>query len=172
MERIWPNLIKVVPSSSRANRKCTGLAFASAREVVAAVASSLFLKNLPDLVILGVKAYDIDEVLTQLAPVLTHRTVILTLQNGIDTEDRIIAKLERDCVVGGVAFIYSKIAEPGVIDHYKKGVIAIGEFMGHESERLLAIHGSSVRPGFPVSFRRTSGARNGRRCAGTVCLIP
>ena len=45
----------------------------------------------PDLVILGVKAYDIDDVLTQLAPVLTHRTVILTFQNGIDTEDRIIS---------------------------------------------------------------------------------
>ena len=39
--------------------------------------------------------------------------MILTLQNGIDTEDRIIARVHRDCVVGGVAFIYSKIVEPG-----------------------------------------------------------
>ena len=108
----------------------------------------------PDLVILGVKAYDIDEVLTQLAPVLTHRTVILTLQNGIDTEDRIIAKLERDCVVGGVAFIYSKIAEPGVIDHYKKGAIAIGEFMGHESERLLAIQRIFSAAGIPCQLSK------------------
>ncbi len=93
----------------------------------------------PDLVILGVKAYDLDEVMTQLTPVLTPQTVILTLQNGIDTEDRLIARLQRDCVVGGVAFIYSKIIEPGVIEHYKRGAVAIGELMGHQSERLLKI---------------------------------
>jgi 2-dehydropantoate 2-reductase len=93
----------------------------------------------PDLIILGVKAYDLDEVMAQIEPVLTEKTVILTLQNGVDTEDRLIARLKRDCVVGGVAYIYSKIAEPGVIDHYKKGVVAIGELMGYESERLLQI---------------------------------
>lgn len=93
----------------------------------------------PDLIVLGVKAYDLDHVMDQLEPVLTNNTVILTLQNGIDTEDRILARLNRDCVVGGVAYIYSKIAEPGVIDHYKKGAVAIGELMGMESERLLKI---------------------------------
>jgi 2-dehydropantoate 2-reductase len=93
----------------------------------------------PDLIVLGVKAYDLDEVMDQIEPILTEKTVILTLQNGIDTEDRLIARIQRDCVVGGVAYIYSKIAEPGVIDHYKKGAVAIGELMGHESERLLAI---------------------------------
>ena len=93
----------------------------------------------PDLIILAVKAYDLDEVMAQLEPVLTERTVILTLQNGIDTEDRIIARVQRDCVVGGVAFIYSKIVAPGVIEHYKRGGVAIGELMGHKSERLAHI---------------------------------
>src|SRR6266699_1575561 len=50
-------------------------------------------------------------------PDLTDRTVILTLQNGVDTEDRILARFQRDCVVGGIAYIYTKIAAPGVIDH-------------------------------------------------------
>jgi len=90
----------------------------------------------PDLVILAVKTYDLDEVLDQLEPVLTDKTIILTLQNGVDTEDRIHARLHRDCVVGGVAFIYSKIIEPGVIEHYKRGSVAIGEMMGYKSERL------------------------------------
>ena len=90
----------------------------------------------PDLVILAVKAYDLDEAMDQLEPVLTEKTIILTLQNGVDTEDRILARLHRDCVVGGVAFIYSRIVEPGVIEHYKHGSVAIGEMMGHKSERL------------------------------------
>ena len=38
-----------------------------------------------------------------------------------------------------MAFIYSKIVEPGVIEHYKRGGVAIGELMGHKSERLLQI---------------------------------
>ncbi len=90
----------------------------------------------PDLVILAVKAYDLDEVMDQIEPVLTDKTVILTLQNGVDIEDRILARVQRDSVVGGVAFIYSKIVEPGVIEHYKRGTVAIGELMGHKSERV------------------------------------
>ena len=106
----------------------------------------------PDLIILSVKAYDLDEVMAQLAPVLTDQTVILTLQNGVDTEDRLIARLKRDCVVGGVAFIYSKIAAPGVIDHYKKGAVAIGELMGHKSPRLLAIAEIFKQAGIPCQL--------------------
>src|SRR5690242_19344201 len=108
----------------------------------------------PDLIILAVKAYDLDEVMAQIEPVLTDRTVILTLQNGIDTEDRIIARLKRDCVVGGVAFIYSKIVSPGVIDHYKKGNVAIGELMGHESERLLQIRDLFTSAGIPCQLSK------------------
>ncbi len=103
----------------------------------------------PDLIILSNKAYDLPEVLDRIEPVLTDRTVMLTLQNGVDIEDRIIARTERDCVVGGVAFIYSKIAEPGVIDHYQRGAVTIGELMGHESERVRQIHALFTQAGVP-----------------------
>jgi len=108
----------------------------------------------PDLIVLGVKAYDLDEVMDQIEPILTEKTVILTLQNGIDTEDRLIARIQRDCVVGGVVYIYSKIAEPGVIDHYKKGAVAIGELMGYESERLLAIRDLFASAGIPCHLSK------------------
>ncbi len=108
----------------------------------------------PDLIVLGVKVYDLDEVMDQIEPILTDKTVLLTLQNGIDTEDRLIARIQRDCVVGGVAYIYSKITEPGVIDHYKKGAVAIGELMGHESERLLAIHDLFASAGIPCHLSK------------------
>jgi 2-dehydropantoate 2-reductase len=108
----------------------------------------------PDLIILGIKAYDLDQVMDQLEPVLTNDTIILTLQNGIDTEDRILARLHRDCVVGGVAYIYSKIAAPGVIDHYKKGAVAIGELMGYESRRLLAIRDLFTSAGIPCHLSK------------------
>ena len=108
----------------------------------------------PDLIVLGVKVYDLDEVIDQIEPILTEKTVLLTLQNGIDTEDRLIARIQRDCVIGGVAYIYSKIAEPGVIDHYKKGAVAIGELMGYESERLLAIRDLFASAGIPCHLSK------------------
>ena len=126
----------------------------------------------PDLIILAVKAYDLDEVLAQIERVLTDRTVILTLQNGIDTEDRIIARFKRDCVVGGVAFIYSKIVSPGVIDHYKKGTVAIGELMGHESERVLQIRELFTKPAFLASSPKTYDGASGKRCAGIASSTP
>ncbi len=93
----------------------------------------------PDLIILANKVYDLPEVLDQITPVVQPKTVILTLQNGVDIEDRVLARVQRDCVVGGVAFIYSRIVEPGVIDHFKRGMVTIGELMGNTSNRLEAI---------------------------------
>ncbi len=93
----------------------------------------------PDLIVLAVKAYDLEEALALIEPVVTDRTVLLTLQNGVDAEDRVIARFKRDCVVGGVAFIYSKIVQPGVIEHYKRGTLAIGELLGHQSGRVRQI---------------------------------
>lgn len=106
----------------------------------------------PDLVILSVKAYDLDPTLDQLEPVLTDQTVLLTLQNGVDIEDRLLARFQRDCVVGGVAYIYSKIVEPGVIDHYKRGAVAIGEMMAHKSPRVLAIADLFKQAGLPCQL--------------------
>jgi 2-dehydropantoate 2-reductase len=106
----------------------------------------------PDLIILSMKAYDLDEVMDQIEPVISDQTVLLTLQNGVDLEDRILARLKRDCVVGGVAFIYSKIVEPGVIEHYKRGAVAIGELSGQKSPRVLEIAELFAQAGLPCQI--------------------
>jgi len=82
----------------------------------------------PDLIILSVKRYDLDEVIAQLQPILGPQTTLLTLQNGVDTEARIRELAPGIRVISGVAYIYSRVAEPGVIEHYKKGAVAIGSF--------------------------------------------
>ncbi len=150
-----PNVSFLLRPKTLAAVKQNGLTIRSAKgsfTVHPAAASDPRDLPKPDLIILSVKAYDLDEVLTQIEPVLTDHTVILTLQNGVDTEDRILARFQRDCVVGGVAFIYSKIAAPGVIDHYKKGAVAIGEMMGHQSPRLLAIVDLFKQAGIPCQL--------------------
>jgi 2-dehydropantoate 2-reductase len=91
-----------------------------------------------DLVCLGIKRYDLDATVEQLRPVLNARTTILTLQNGVDTETRLRELVPDVSIVGGVAYIYSKIAEPGVIEHYKKGTLAIGHCTGPSPSVSLA----------------------------------
>ena len=90
----------------------------------------------PDLIILGVKAYDLDEVCGQIEPLVRDDTTILTLQNGVTSEDELIQRFGRERVLGGVAFIYSKILEPGIIEHFKRGTLTVGEIMGNETQRL------------------------------------
>ena len=106
----------------------------------------------PDLIILAIKAYDLDAVLDQLAPVITEETVLLTLQNGIDIEDRIAARVKRDSIVGGVAYIYSKIVEPGVIEHYKRGSIAMGELSGQKTPRVVQLADLFQPAGIPCQI--------------------
>ncbi len=103
----------------------------------------------PDLIILGVKAYDLPEVMDQIEPILMPDTTILSLQNGVTIEDTLKMRLGRERIVGGVAFIYSKISEPGVIDHYKKGMVTIGELMGFETPRLLEVQALFKEAGIP-----------------------
>lgn len=157
LAKVNPNVSFLLRPRTLAAVKARGLTIRSARgtfTIHPPAANDPRELSVPDLIVLSVKAYDLDEVMAQLEPVITEKTVLLTLQNGVDTEDRLIARLKRDCVVGGVAFIYSKIAEPGVIEHYKKGAVAIGELMGHESERLLQIRDLFTAAGIPCQLSK------------------
>lgn len=109
----------------------------------------------PDVIMLGVKCYDLDEVIQQIRPVLTNDTVILTFQNGIDTEERLMAAFEGDRVVAGVIYIYTKIAKPGVIDHFARGQVTIGELSGDtDTPRINALRNLFAQTPIPCKVSR------------------
>lgn len=68
-----------------------------------------------DVILFCVKAYDTQNAALSLAPMLTSNTIVISLQNGIDNEERILQLIPRGEVLGGVAQIYSTITAPGVI---------------------------------------------------------
>jgi 2-dehydropantoate 2-reductase len=76
-----------------------------------------------DLVLFCVKTYDTESAAAQLEPVVDDKTVIISLQNGIDNEEKIqrVLKMEHGAagdkgnVYGGVANISSRIVAPGEI---------------------------------------------------------
>ncbi len=72
----------------------------------------------PDLVILAVKSWQIDDIAKQLKTVITSDTMVLPLQNGADNADRLREVLPHKNVLAGLCKIVSKIESPGVINHF------------------------------------------------------
>ncbi len=107
-----------------------------------------------DLIIIAVKRYDTDKVLDAIQTVITRDTIILTIQNGIDGEDDILRRIPDASVLGGVAFLASKIDEPGVISHIGAGSLSIGELDGSESERVQSIVNLFNKAGIPTKLSR------------------
>ena len=92
-----------------------------------------------DLVLFTVKAYDTEKAGKQIKPLVGKDTVILSLQNGIDNEKILAEMYGKDKVIGGVAYILSRVEEPGMIHHESLGRVEIGELDGTVTERLKEI---------------------------------
>jgi len=127
-----------------------------------------------ELVILSVKRYDLDEVIAQLQPILSPQTTVLTLQNGVDTEVRIRELAPGIPVIGGVAYTYSRVAEPGVIEHYKRGALAIGAWNSAEGEEpsVQEDASSSVAEGKGPFAKLGELRRHGGRPPSPAAPIP
>jgi 2-dehydropantoate 2-reductase len=88
-----------------------------------------------DLVLFCVKSFDTDKVARAILPAVGRGTTLLSLQNGVDNEEKLEAIVGSGHVMGGVAYIFSTIEAPGVITHTHGGKIAFGELDGSETER-------------------------------------
>jgi 2-dehydropantoate 2-reductase len=89
-----------------------------------------------DAVLFCVKSYDTDAAAALLEPLLKPETGVISLQNGVDNEEKIAARIGPGRVLGGVSFILAHIAEPGVIE--QTGTVlrtVLGELDGSRSER-------------------------------------
>ncbi len=93
-----------------------------------------------DLIILAIKCQDLAPLLPQLAPLVQKGAVILTLQNGVGTEDDILNYYKKPCVLAGVAFITARLNSSGVIEHSRRGMITLGELSGEKSPRAEVVH--------------------------------
>ncbi|MEK6538693.1 MAG: ketopantoate reductase family protein, partial [Nitrospirota bacterium] len=86
--------------------------------------------------------------------VVSKDTMILTIQNGIDGEEEILHRFPDANVLGGVAFLASKIEEPGIISHIGAGSLGIGELDGSESERARSLVDLFKNAGIPTRLSR------------------
>jgi 2-dehydropantoate 2-reductase len=73
-----------------------------------------------DIVLFAVKLWDTEQAAQATLPLVGAHTRVITLQNGIDSVERLSAILPPDCVIGGTAAIASTIAAPGLIRNTSK----------------------------------------------------
>jgi 2-dehydropantoate 2-reductase len=70
-----------------------------------------------DVVLLAVKLWDTETAGEAARPLVGASTRVITLQNGVDSVERLAPILGADAMIGGATYVVAKIASPGVIRH-------------------------------------------------------
>ncbi len=99
-----------------------------------------------DVVLVGVKAWQVPEAAQAMRPLIGQNTFVVPLQNGVEAPAQLSAVLGAQHVVGGFCRVGSLIVGPGHIRHL--GVdpfVAFGELDGHVSKRVEQLHQAFAR---------------------------
>ena len=93
-----------------------------------------------DLVILGVKAWQVPEAARSIKPLVGSTTTVVPMQNGVDAVPQLVDELGSDNVIGGLCRIVSFVVAPGHIRHagFMPSII-IGELDNQRSDRIERI---------------------------------
>ncbi len=104
-----------------------------------------------DFVLFCVKTYDVAAAAALLQPVVGADTVILTLQNGVDTPYELQARFGRGTVLAGVTRIGSTLVAPGeVVQETADRTIVFGSLDGQAWHQVEKVRQLLDRAGIPV----------------------
>ena len=121
-----------------------------------------------DMVILAMKAHQLEAVVDELPKLIGPQTLIVTMQNGIpfwyfhqhggalagsvvksvDPSGRIAAAIPAAQVIGCVVYPASELIAPGVVKHIEGDRFPVGELDGSTSERVQRVADCFVKAGF------------------------
>lgn len=84
--------------------------------------------NDPDLVLICVKEYDLENVCKQLKQIITDKTILLPMMNGADIYDRIRKIIPDNTILPACVYVASHIREKGIVEHKgKAGKLIFGK---------------------------------------------
>ncbi len=129
----------------------SGLRIESARgvEVIAAVraVADPAAAGVADLVLVCVKAYDTRAAAEALRPAVGPRSLVVSLQNGIENEEMLAEILRLPPLLGALTHIGVEMTAPGVIWHDSRGQVVFGEMDGSASVRSTQLAALFERAG-------------------------
>jgi len=91
------------------------------------------------IILLCTKAYTTESIAQKLKEIIDDKTLVISLQNGIENEEILAEKLSLNQVIGGSIYLSASSMMPGEVLHGGSGAILIGELNGAHSERLEEI---------------------------------
>jgi len=102
-----------------------------------------------DVVMFAVKLWDTESAAERLRPVVGKHTIIIPFQNGVESVQRLQKIFPEESVMGGSAYIATRIAAPGVIEHIgTMAGIEFGPLMPSQKKRgeafLAACQGAGI----------------------------
>jgi 2-dehydropantoate 2-reductase len=101
-----------------------------------------------DLVLVGVKAWQVSEAAEAMRPMIGPETLILPLQNGIEAPAQLSAVLGDQHVLGGLCGLFCYVAGPGHIVHAGTDpFVKFGELDNHRSQRVELLLDTFKRAG-------------------------
>lgn len=104
-----------------------------------------------DVVLLGVKTWQVPAAADAMRPLLSPETYVVPLQNGIETPALLADKLGVEHVVGGLCGAFSFVAGPGHIRHIGGATfIKFGELNNAKTERVERLRQAFDRAGVAV----------------------
>jgi 2-dehydropantoate 2-reductase len=105
-----------------------------------------------ELVIIGVKAWQVPEAARAIKPLVGPGTTVLPLQNGVDAVPQLVDELGGESVIGGLCRIVSYVVGPGHIRHagFTPSII-IGELDNRRTERITRIEEVFKRAGLEIT---------------------
>jgi 2-dehydropantoate 2-reductase len=102
-----------------------------------------------DVILLAVKAYQLEAAIEDFGAYVTQRSVILPVLNGMKHVDILRSRFGSPHVIGGVAKIASSLDERGrILDHADFHDLAYGEWSRERSDRILALDQFMTGAGF------------------------
>ena len=109
------------------------------------------LKDAFDVVLVGVKAYSLDDAMSQFAPAVGANTMILPILNGLKHIDALTARFGAEHVLGGLANVSAGLDADGRVGQFMANqTIVFGETRAAMSERVLALEALLKVPGIDV----------------------
>ena len=103
-----------------------------------------------DLVLVAVKAQHTAGILDALAVLVGPSTTIVTLQNGVESDEVVAARFGRERVLPAVVYVGATVEQPGQVRHVAAGTIALGVPAGASRRRVEAVRDQLARTGLPV----------------------
>ena len=93
-----------------------------------------------DLVLVCVKTHQTESILDDLAAAVNEATVLIALQNGVESDEQLAARFGRSRVLPAAVYVGATIDEPGVVSHQAPARISIGAHPGFDEQRLAEVH--------------------------------